>query len=106
MAHLYELLPRVTQLELALQTQNPGSLARTFAGFVGTFYCRSDFDSLAREVSELLRLIRTRLVPSGCSSTGDCASASTIRSDGRSNRRQEIEPHEPVAHAADGSRAS
>jgi hypothetical protein len=50
------MLPRVTQLELALQTQNPGSLARTFAGFVGTFYCRSDFDSLAREVSELLRL--------------------------------------------------
>lgn len=56
MAQLYEMLPRATQLELALQAQGPARLARIFAQFAGQFYCRNEFDTLARQVSDLYDL--------------------------------------------------
>ena len=56
MAQLYEMLPRVTRLELALRAQSPARLARTFAQFAGQFYCRNEFDTLARQVSALYDL--------------------------------------------------
>ena len=56
MAQLYEMLPRATRLELALRAQSPVRLARTFAQFAGQFYCRNEFDTLARQVSTLYDL--------------------------------------------------
>jgi hypothetical protein len=56
MAQLYEILPRATRLELVLRAQGPARLARTFAQFAGQFYCRKEFDSLARQVSDLYDL--------------------------------------------------
>jgi len=53
MVQLYEVLSRATRLELALRAQSPARLARTFAQFAGQFYCRNEFDMLAREVSDL-----------------------------------------------------
>ena len=56
MAQLHEMLSRATRLELALQAQSPARLARTFAQFAGQFYCRNEFDTLARQVSALYDL--------------------------------------------------
>ena len=53
MPKLYEILPPARQLELAVVGRSPLRLADTFAFFVGQFYDRSDFDKLARQVSEL-----------------------------------------------------
>ena len=53
MAKLYETLPLTRQLEIAVRTTSPVGLARTFAAFVGQFYDRSGFDTLARQVSDL-----------------------------------------------------
>ena len=56
MPQLHEMLSRATRLELALQAQSPARLARTFAQFAGQFYCRNEFDTLARQVSDLYDL--------------------------------------------------
>ena len=40
-------------LGLAVSTRTPSVLARLFASFAGQFYDRSDFDALARQVSDL-----------------------------------------------------
>jgi hypothetical protein len=53
MAKLHESLARAQQLELAVRANKPAGLARTFAAYVGQFYDRSDFDALARRVSNL-----------------------------------------------------
>ncbi len=53
MPKLYEILSPEQQLELAVVGRSPLRLADTFASFVGQFYDRSDFDKLARQVSEL-----------------------------------------------------
>jgi hypothetical protein len=52
MPKLYETLSRARQLDLAVQSKTPARLAQTFAAFVGQFYDRTDFDTLARQVSE------------------------------------------------------
>ena len=53
MPRLYETLPPSQQLELAVLARTPVRLADTFAAFAGQFYDRSDFDRLARQVSDL-----------------------------------------------------
>ena len=53
MPKLYEILSPAQQLELAVLARSPFRLADTFASFVGQFYDRSDFDRLARQVSDL-----------------------------------------------------
>lgn len=53
MPKLYEILSPAHQLELAVSAKSPLRLADTFASFVGQFYDRSDFDRLARQVSDL-----------------------------------------------------
>lgn len=53
MPKLYETLPAAQQLELAVMARTPVRLADTFAAFAGQFYDRSDFDRLARQVSDL-----------------------------------------------------
>ena len=53
MPKLYEILSPEQQLELAVLARSPLRLADTFASFVGQFYDRSDFDRLARQVSDL-----------------------------------------------------
>ncbi len=53
MPKLYEILSPAQQLELAVSAKSPLRLADTFASFVGQFYDRSDFDRLARQVSDL-----------------------------------------------------
>jgi hypothetical protein len=50
---LYEILSPAHQLELAVPARSPHRLADTFASLVGQFYDRSDFDRLARQVSDL-----------------------------------------------------
>jgi hypothetical protein len=56
MARIYEALPPVGRLQMALQVMSPTRLAQTFATFVGQFYDRSDFDTLARQVSDIYNL--------------------------------------------------
>ncbi len=56
MAPMYETLPPAGRLQMALQVMSPTRLAQTFAAFVGQFYDRSAFDSLARQVSVLYDL--------------------------------------------------
>ena len=53
MPKLYEILSPAQQLELAVFAKSPVRLADSFASFVGQFYDRSDFDRLARQVSDL-----------------------------------------------------
>ena len=53
MAKLYERLPAERQLEVAVLTTSPAGLAQTIASFAGQFYDRTDFDALARRVSDL-----------------------------------------------------
>jgi hypothetical protein len=56
MPKLYVTLPPARQLELAVKTKSPAQLAQTFAAYVGQFYDRSAFDTLARQVSDLYDL--------------------------------------------------
>jgi hypothetical protein len=56
MARIYETLPPVGRLQMALQVMSPTRLAQSFAAFVGQFYDRSDFDTLARQVSDIYDL--------------------------------------------------
>ena len=60
MPKLYEILSPARQRELAVQAKSPTGLAQTFAAFVGQFYDRAAFDSLARQVSELYDAERAR----------------------------------------------
>jgi hypothetical protein len=53
MATLHETLPPTRQLEIAVRTNRPAALARTFALFVGQFYDRLGFDALARRAHDL-----------------------------------------------------
>ena len=53
MAKLYETLPAERQLEVAVLITGPAELARTIAGLAGQSYNRSEFDALARRVSDL-----------------------------------------------------
>ena len=82
MPKLYEILSPAQQLELAVVGRSPLRLADTFASFVGQFYDRSDFDKLARQISELY----------------DADSAERAdRFRARLNRRLHDRYHEPVA---------
>jgi hypothetical protein len=56
MAKLHETLPSTRQLEIAVRTNRPAALARTFALFVGQFYDRLGFDALARRAHDLYAL--------------------------------------------------
>lgn len=56
MPRIYETLPPVGRLQMALRVMTPTRLAQTFAAFAGQFYDRSDFDGLARQVSQLYDL--------------------------------------------------
>lgn len=56
MVRIYETLPPVGRLQMALRVMSPTRLAQTFASFAGQFYDRADFDSLARQVSSLYDL--------------------------------------------------
>jgi hypothetical protein len=56
MARIYETLPPVGRLQMALRVMSPTRLAQTFAAFVGQFYDRSAFDTLARQVSHIYDL--------------------------------------------------
>ena len=58
MARIDETLPPEGRLQLALQVMTPTRLAQTFAAFVGQFYDRSAFDTLARQVRDLYDLER------------------------------------------------
>ncbi|MBI4496637.1 MAG: hypothetical protein HY689_01900 [Chloroflexi bacterium] len=53
MSRLYETLSPSQQLDLAVRTKSPARLAQTFVAYVGQFYDRTDFDVLARQVSDL-----------------------------------------------------
>ena len=53
MPRIYETLPPVGRLHMALRVMTPTRLAQTFAAFAGQFYDRSDFDILAREIGHL-----------------------------------------------------
>ncbi|CCF85441.1 hypothetical protein [Nitrolancea hollandica] len=53
MAQISEILPPARQWQLAILARTPAQLARTFAAFAGQFANRSEFDALAREVSDL-----------------------------------------------------
>jgi hypothetical protein len=59
MARIYETLPSIGRLQMALQMMTPTRLAQTFAAFVGQFYDRPAFDTLARQVSDLYDLEST-----------------------------------------------
>ncbi len=48
-----ESLTVVEQLALAVRAHPPTHIARHFAAHVGQFYCRHDFDALARRASAL-----------------------------------------------------
>lgn len=56
MARIDETLSPIARLQLALRVMTPTRLAQTFAAFAGQFYDRSDFDRLARQVSQLYDL--------------------------------------------------
>ncbi len=56
MTRIYETLPPVGRLQMTLRVMSPTRLAQTFAAFVGQFYDRSAFDTLARQVSDLYDL--------------------------------------------------
>ncbi len=56
MTRIYETLPPVGWLQMTLRVMSPTRLAQTFAAFVGQFYDRSAFDTLARQVSDLYDL--------------------------------------------------
>ncbi|MGI8827633.1 MAG: hypothetical protein ACR2JC_18780 [Chloroflexota bacterium] len=56
MARMYETLPTVGRLQMALEVMSATRLAQTFAALVGQFYDRSEFDTLARQVSNLYDL--------------------------------------------------
>ena len=53
MPELQDTLSPTARLQIAVRTKSPADLARTFAAYVGQFYDRSDFDALARQVSDL-----------------------------------------------------
>ena len=53
MSRLRDSISHNLYLELAVSTRTPSFLARLFAAFCGQFYDRSDFDALARQVSDL-----------------------------------------------------
>lgn len=53
MQRLSDSLTPTLHLELATYTRRPSFLARVFADHAGQFYDRSDFDALARQVSDL-----------------------------------------------------
>lgn len=53
MSQPHDLVPPTRRLALAVRSRPPASLARTFAAYVGQFYDRDDFDTLAREASHL-----------------------------------------------------
>ena len=53
MTTIHETLPSDGRLRMALRVMTPTRLAQTFAAFVGQFYDRSAFDTLARQVSDL-----------------------------------------------------
>ena len=53
MQRLSDSLTPTLHLELAIHTKGPSFLARVFADHAGQFYNRSDFDALARQVSDL-----------------------------------------------------
>jgi hypothetical protein len=53
MATLHDTLPATQQLALAVRARTPSQLAQTFAAFVGQFYDREAFDTLARQVNDL-----------------------------------------------------
>ncbi len=59
MVRIYETLPPVGRLQMALRVMSPTRLAQTFASFAGQFYDRADFDTLARAVSSLYDLEST-----------------------------------------------
>lgn len=46
-------LPLHARWEIAVRTKKPAQVARTFAAQVGQFYDRAEFDTLARQVSDL-----------------------------------------------------
>jgi hypothetical protein len=56
MTRISETLPLVGRLQMARRVMSPTRLAQTFAAFVGQFYDRSAFDSLARQVSDIYDL--------------------------------------------------
>ena len=56
MTRIYETLPPGGRLHMTLRVMSPTRLAQTFAAFVGQFYDRSAFDTLARQVSDLYDL--------------------------------------------------
>jgi hypothetical protein len=56
MARIDQTLFPITRLQLALRLITPTRVAQTFAAFAGQFYDRSDFDSLARQVSQFYDL--------------------------------------------------
>jgi len=59
MTRIYETLPPLARLHMTLRVMSPTRLAQTFAAFVGQFYDRAAFDTLARQVSELYDLEST-----------------------------------------------
>jgi hypothetical protein len=79
MAKLCETQSPALQLRLAAQTRSPFRLAQTFAAFVGQFYDRESFDTLARQVSGMY----------------DADHASTFRA--QLDRRLHDRYHTPVA---------
>ena len=48
-----ESLTAAEQLALAVRVYSPAHVARHFAAHVGQFYCRREFDALARRASAL-----------------------------------------------------
>jgi len=56
MTRIYETLPPMGRLQMTLRVMSPTRLAQAFAAFVGQFYDRSAFDTLARQVSDLYDL--------------------------------------------------
>ena len=91
MPKLYEILSPVQQLELAVLARSPLRLADIFAAFVGQFYDRSDFDRLARQVSDLYH-------------ADGAEQADRFR--GRLNRRLHDRYHDPVAWDVTPARSS